>query len=108
VRHTAKRRRVQTVMQELIYVSTKVVAHARRKLLNFASRCPPLPAVARRLWCSSGCMVSGPRRNRLEVAALRAHRPPPGGARNQRGRPHKKCPCLGLGAGLVIELADSG
>jgi len=40
VRHMAKRRRLKTVMQELIYVSAKVVAHARRKLLNFGRHCP--------------------------------------------------------------------
>jgi hypothetical protein len=40
VRHTAKRRRLKTVMQELIYVSAKVVAHARRKFLNFGRHCP--------------------------------------------------------------------
>jgi len=40
VRHTAKRRRLKTVMQELIYVSAKLVAHARRKVLNFGRHCP--------------------------------------------------------------------
>jgi hypothetical protein len=40
VRHTAKRRRMKTVMQELIYVSAKLVAHARQKFLNFGRHCP--------------------------------------------------------------------
>ena len=40
VRHTAKRRRLKTVIQELIYVSAKVVAHARSKILNFGRHCP--------------------------------------------------------------------
>jgi len=40
VRHTAKRRRLKTVMQELIYVSAKLVAHARQKFLNFGRHCP--------------------------------------------------------------------
>ncbi len=40
VRHTAKRRRLRTVIQELIYVSAKLVAHARQKFLNFGRHCP--------------------------------------------------------------------
>lgn len=47
VRHTAKRRRLKTVMQELIYVSAKVVAHARRKFLNFGRHCPAFVAFER-------------------------------------------------------------
>lgn len=35
IRHPAKRRRLKTVLQELIYVSAKLVAHARQKVLNF-------------------------------------------------------------------------
>jgi hypothetical protein len=40
VRHTAKRRRLKTVMQELIYMSAKLVAHARQKFLSFGRHCP--------------------------------------------------------------------
>jgi len=72
VRHTAKRRRLMTVMQELIDVSAKLVAHARRKVLV---------AIARPLWCSSGCIGSGRRRSRLEAAATRASASAEGNAR---------------------------
>jgi len=40
VRHPAKRRRLKTVIQELITVSAKLVAHARQTLLNFGRHCP--------------------------------------------------------------------
>ncbi len=40
LRHPAKRRRIRTVLQELIYVSAKLVAHARQKVLNFGRHCP--------------------------------------------------------------------
>jgi len=40
VRHPAKRRRLKTVMQELITVGAKLVKHARRTLLNFSRHCP--------------------------------------------------------------------
>lgn len=40
IRHTAKRRRLKTVMQEIIYLSAKVVTHARKKILNFGRHCP--------------------------------------------------------------------
>jgi hypothetical protein len=49
VRHPAKRRRLRTVIQELIYVSAKVVAHARSKILNFGRHCPAF-AVFNRLY----------------------------------------------------------
>jgi hypothetical protein len=39
VRHPAKRRRLKTVMQELITVSAKLVDHARRKILAFGRHC---------------------------------------------------------------------
>jgi hypothetical protein len=42
VRHPAKRRRLKTVIQELITVSAKLVAHARQTLLNFGRHCPAL------------------------------------------------------------------
>jgi hypothetical protein len=40
IRHSAKRRRLKTVIQELITVSAKLVLHARRKILNFGRHCP--------------------------------------------------------------------
>jgi hypothetical protein len=40
VRHPAKRRRLKTVIQELITVSAKLVAHARQACLNFGRHCP--------------------------------------------------------------------
>lgn len=49
VRHTAKRRRLKTVLQEIIQVSAKVVRHARQKILNFGRHCPAF-AVFERLY----------------------------------------------------------
>jgi hypothetical protein len=40
VRHPAKRRRLKTVIQELITVSAKLVKHARQVFLNFGRHCP--------------------------------------------------------------------
>jgi hypothetical protein len=40
VRHPAKRRRLKTVIQELITVSAKWVKHARQTILNFGRHCP--------------------------------------------------------------------
>ncbi len=40
VRHAAKRRRLKTVIQELISVSAKIVVHARSVILNFGRHCP--------------------------------------------------------------------
>ena len=40
IRHTAKRRRLKTVIQEIINVSAKVVVHARQHILNFGRHCP--------------------------------------------------------------------
>jgi len=40
VRHPAKRRRLKTVIQELITVSAKRVKHARQTFLNFGRHCP--------------------------------------------------------------------
>jgi len=40
IRHKAKRRRLKTVMQELIYVSAKVVKHAKQRILNFGRHNP--------------------------------------------------------------------
>lgn len=35
IRHPAKRRRIRTVLQEIMYRAAKFVAHARRLLLDF-------------------------------------------------------------------------
>ena len=39
VRHPAKRRRLRTVMQEIIGVAARVIAHARRLTLGLGQRC---------------------------------------------------------------------
>lgn len=44
VRHRAKRRRLRTVMQELIYLAARVVRSGRQWALQFSSHCPALPA----------------------------------------------------------------
>lgn len=49
VRHAAKRRRVKTVIQELICVSAKIASHARNVILNFGRHCPAF-AVFERLY----------------------------------------------------------
>ena len=40
VRHPARRRRLRTVMQELMYLAAHVVQHARTLVLRFARHCP--------------------------------------------------------------------
>jgi hypothetical protein len=55
VRHSAKHRRLKTVIQEIINVSAKVVVHARKRM-NFGRHCPALSVFQR-------YMVSGLRRN---------------------------------------------
>lgn len=40
VRHAAKRRRLKTVMQEMMRVAVKLTQHARRVALNFGRHCP--------------------------------------------------------------------
>lgn len=40
VRHRAKRRRLKTVMQELMQVAAQLTVHARRVALNFGRHCP--------------------------------------------------------------------
>jgi Transposase DDE domain group 1 len=40
IRHEAKRRRLKTVMQELIYVAARVVESGRRMALKFGRHCP--------------------------------------------------------------------
>jgi hypothetical protein len=44
VRHDAKRRRLRTVMQELMYLAARVVESGRRLALKFSSRCPAFPS----------------------------------------------------------------
>jgi len=44
VRHDAKRRRLKTVMQELMYVAARVVESGRRLALKFSHRCPAFPS----------------------------------------------------------------
>ena len=39
IRHPAKRRRLRTVMQEIIGVAARVIAHARRLTLGLGQRC---------------------------------------------------------------------
>jgi hypothetical protein len=40
IRHPAKRRRLKTVMQEMLRVAAQLTEHARRVALNFGRRCP--------------------------------------------------------------------
>jgi hypothetical protein len=49
VRHKAKRRRLRTVMQELMYLAARLIRTGRRLKLSFGWRCPALP-VFRRLY----------------------------------------------------------
>ena len=44
IRHEAKRRRLRTVMQELMYVAARVVESGRRLALKFSSHCPAFPS----------------------------------------------------------------
>ena len=44
VRHAAKRRRLRTVMQELMYVAARVVESGRRLGLKFSRHCPAFPS----------------------------------------------------------------
>jgi hypothetical protein len=46
VRHPAKRRRIKTVIQELIYLAARLVSSARRLKLRFSRHCPGFPAFA--------------------------------------------------------------
>ena len=53
VRHPAKRRRLKTVMQELMYVAARVIHSGRRARLRFAENCPAFEAfrvVYEHLW----------------------------------------------------------
>ena len=47
VRHKAKRRRLRTVMQELMYLAARLIRTGRRLKLAFAWGCPALPAFRR-------------------------------------------------------------
>jgi hypothetical protein len=44
IRHEAKRRRLRTVIQELMYVAARVVESGRRLALKFSHTCPALPS----------------------------------------------------------------
>ncbi len=44
IRHQAKRRRLRTVIQELMYVAARVVESGRRLALKFSACCPAFPS----------------------------------------------------------------
>ena len=44
IRHEAKRRRLRTVMQELMYVAARVVSSGRRLAIKFSATCPAFPS----------------------------------------------------------------
>jgi len=46
VRHPAKRRRLKTVIQELVYLAARLVSSARRLKLRFSRHCPGFEAFA--------------------------------------------------------------
>jgi len=46
VRHKAKRRRLKTVIQELMYVAARVVESGRQLTLKFSKTCPAFPSFA--------------------------------------------------------------
>ena len=46
IRHEAKRRRLKTVIQELMYVAARVVESGRRLKLKFSASCPAFPSFA--------------------------------------------------------------
>ena len=46
IRHEAKRRRLRTVMQELMYMAARVVESGRQLALKFSSACPAFPSFA--------------------------------------------------------------
>lgn len=57
VRHPAKRRRIKTVLQEIMYRAAKFVAHARRLVLDFgrgvAAHAEVFVALQARLWAAA-------------------------------------------------------
>jgi hypothetical protein len=46
VRHPAKRRRIRTVIQELIYLAARLISSGRRLKLRFSRHCPAFQAFA--------------------------------------------------------------
>ena len=46
IRHEATRRRLKTVIQELMYVAARVVESGRRLALKFSRTCPAFPSFA--------------------------------------------------------------
>jgi hypothetical protein len=46
IRHEAKRRRLRTVIQELMGVAARVVESGRRLALKFSHTCPAFPSFA--------------------------------------------------------------
>jgi len=53
-RHRANRRRIRTVMQELIYLAARLIYTARRIKLAFGFSCPVVP-IFRRLYTQLAC-----------------------------------------------------
>ena len=47
VRHAAKRRRIRTVMQELMYLAARLIDSGRRLKLRFSQHCPGFQAFGR-------------------------------------------------------------
>ena len=58
IRHPAKRRRIRTVLQEIMYRAAKFVAHARQLVLDFgrgvAAHAKVFLHVQERLWAATG------------------------------------------------------
>lgn len=58
IRHPAKRRRIKTVLQEIMYRAAKFVAHARRLVLDFgrnvAAHVKVFVTLQDRLWAATG------------------------------------------------------
>ena len=44
IRHPAKRRRIRTVIQELIYLAARLISTGRRLILRFSRHCPVFAA----------------------------------------------------------------
>jgi hypothetical protein len=54
-RHRAKRRRIRTVMQELMYLAARLIHTARQIKLAFGSGCAVVP-IFRRLYMRLACI----------------------------------------------------
>jgi hypothetical protein len=58
IRHPAKRRRLRTVLQEIMYRAAQFVSHARRRVLDFgrgvAAHAAVFLHVQERLWAATG------------------------------------------------------